>query len=340
MHYIGCDVSKQKLDFCLLIQNEDDRDPSTLRSRSKTKTVANTIVGIQHFLSWLEKNDVADASSIHVAMEGTGVYHEVAAHELTRLGVVVSVCNPAQTKNFGKGLGIQNKNDSIDSYVLACFCEKVRPRQWQPASPEAYTLRMYIARLDALTGDLVRERNRAEKAAATHTPEDVLSSINDGIAFLKMQTASLQKNIDAHIARHETLQQDMSLLTSIPAIGNRVGAAMLALLHRYSFDSADQVAAYIGVVPVMRQSGTSLAAKSKMSQQGPKQLRSLFYMAAVCSIRKNGNPLTRPFYERLLQRGKPKKVALGAVMKKLVHICYGVFQSKTPFDPQKIQKNC
>ena len=335
MHYIGCDVSKQKLDFCLLAQNEKDR--SALRSKSKTKTVANTVVGIETFLNWLTKHDVPDASCIHIAMEGTGVYHEAAAHELAKRGAIVSVCNPAQTKNFGKGLGIQNKNDSIDSYVLACFCEKVRPRQWQPASPEAYTLRLFISRLDAITGDLVRERNRAEKAAATHTPAEVLSSINDGIAFLKLQLATIQKSIDKHIARHENLTQDMSLLTSIPAIGNRVGASMLALLHRYSFDSADQVAAYIGVVPVMRQSGTSLMARAKMSRQGPKQLRSLLYMAAVCAIRKNGNPLARPFYERLLKKGKPKKVALGAVMKKLVHICYGVFQSKTPFDPQKAQ---
>lgn len=332
MRYIGCDVSKQKLDFCLLIQNEIDRDLSTLRSRSKTKTVANTAIGIQNFLDWLKKHDVADTTSIHIAMEGTGVYHEAAAQELSKHGAVVSVCNPAQTKNFGRGLGIQNKNDSIDSFVLACFCEKVRPRQWQPASREADTLRMYIARLDSLTEDLVRERNRAEKAAATHTPDEVQNSINDSIAFLKMQMATVQKGIDTHIARHEILQQDMRLLTSIPAVGSRVGSAMLALLHRYSFDSADQLAAYIGVVPVMRQSGTSLAARSRMSRRGPKQLRSLLYMAAVCAIRKNGNPLARPLYERLVKKGKPKKVALGAVMKKLVHICYGVFRSKAPFN--------
>lgn len=332
MHYIGCDVSKQKLDFCLLIQSENDKDQSTLRPKSKSKTVANTVAGIQDFINWLKKNNVTDVSCAHIAMEGTGVYHENSAHELTKHGAIVSVCNPAQTKNFGKGIGIKNKNDSIDSYVLACFCEKVSPRRWLPCSPEAYTLRVLIARIDAITGDLVRERNRAEKAAATYTPDDVVCSIHDGIAFLKIQLASIQKSVDTHISSHENLKQDMCLLTSIPAVGKRVGAAMLAILHRYSFDSAEQLAAYLGLVPIMRQSGTSLAGRPRMSQQGPKRMRSLLYMAAVCAIRKNGNPLARPLYERLLLKGKAKKAALGAVMRKLAHICFGVFRSKIPFN--------
>lgn len=332
MHYLGCDVSKQKLDFCLLTENKSDKDQGALRPRSKSKTVANTSAGIEEFLNWLKRNDVTDVCCAHVAMEGTGVYHEVAAYELTKHGIIVSVCNPAQTKNFGRGVGIQNKNDSIDSYVLAYYCQKVNPRPWIPPSPEAYTLRVLIARTDAITNDLVREQNRAEKAAATRTPDTVVCSIQDSIEFLKMQLASIQKDIDEHISSHENLRQDMCFLTSIPAIGNRVGAAMLSLLHCHSFDSAEQLAAYLGLVPIMRQSGTSLAGKPRTSHQGPKRLRSLLYMAAVCAIRKKyGNTLVRPLYERLLAKGKAKKLALGAVMRKLVHICFGVFRSKTPF---------
>lgn len=331
MHYLGCDVSKQKLDFCLLIESKNDKDQGTLRLRSKCKTVANTAAGIKEFVNWLKRNDVTDVSRAHVAMEGTGVYHEIAAYELTKYDVTVSVCNPTQTKNFGKGIGIQNKNDTIDSYVLAYYCQKANPRPWIPPSPEAYTLKALIARTDAITCDLVREQNRAEKAAATQTPDVVMCSIQNGIAFLKTQLASIQETIDEHISSHENLKQDMRLLTSIPAIGKRVGAAMLAVLHRYSFDSAEQLAAYLGLVPITRLSGTSLAARPRTSHQGPKRLRSLLYMAAVCAIRKNGNPLVHPLYERLLAKGKAKKLALGAVMRKLVHICFGVFRNKTPF---------
>jgi transposase len=331
MHYIGCDVSKKKLDFCLLIKEEVIDEPTGQRDRTKYKTVENTKSGIKDFVRWLAKNHVTDISTAHIAMEGTGVYHEIAAHEITQHGAIVSVCNPAQTKSFGKGLGIRNKNDEIDSYVLACFCEKVNPRPWTPCSPEAYTLRMLVARTDAITSDLTRFRNRAEKAAATQTPEIVLHSIDEAIKFHKNQLLEIQEEIERHITNHESLKNDMSLLTSIPAIGKRCGAAMLATLHRYTFDSAEQLAAYIGLVPIMRKSGTSLSGKPRMSRQGPKSLRALLYMAAVCAIRKNGNPVARALYERLLLKGKAKKAALGAVMRKLAHICYGVFRSKTPF---------
>jgi transposase len=203
---------------------------------------------------------------------------------------------------------------------------------WTPPSPEAYTLKVLITRSDAITADLVRERNRAEKAAATRTPEAVIYSINDGIAFLEGQLASIRKIIRKHINEHENLKQDMLLLTSIPAIGDKVGSAMLALFHCYSFESAEQLAAYLGLVPTERQSGTSLVGKPHLAKHGPKHLRSLLYMAAMCAIRKNGNPLCRAVYERLLKKGKAKKAALGAVMRKLAHICFGVFTNKTPFN--------
>lgn len=341
MHALGCDVSKQKLDFSLLPQDDGNKNRDTLRQKSKSKTVANTPAGIEEMLKWLRKNGVEDLSSVHVAMEGTGIYHEVAAYELSKHGVIVSVCNPAQTKSFGRGIGIQNKNDRIDSYVLAHYCQSANPRPWTPPSPEAYDLKSLVARTDAITSDLVREKNRAEKAAATRTPEAVVRSIHESIAFLKRQLASIQETIDKHIASHESLKQDMRLLTSIPAIGNRVGTAMLAVQRRHTFDSAEQLAAYLGLVPIMRQSGTSLAGKSRTSHQGPKRLRSLLYMAAVCAIRKNnGNPLVQPLYERLLKKGKAKKLALGAVMRKLVHICFGVLKNKTPFDVSVATGNC
>lgn len=221
--------------------------------------------------------------------------------------------------------------------MLACFCQSTNPRPWTPPAPEAYELKILIARTDAITTDLVREKNRAEKAAATRTPEAVICSINEGIEFLEGQLASLQKIITKHINQHEKLKQDMLLLTSIPAIGNKVGSAMLALLHCYSFDSAEQLAAYLGLVPIERQSGTSLSGKPHLSKHGPKRLRAHLYMAAVCAIRrKNGNPVVREIYDRLLKKGKAKKAALGAVMRKLAHICYGVFTNQTPFTASQL----
>ena len=108
---------------------------------------------------------------------------------------------------------------------------------------------------------------------------------------------------------------------------------MLAILHTHSFESAEQLAAYLGLVPIERQSGTSLLGKPRMSRHGPKRLRSLLYMASMCAIRKKyGNPLARALYEKLVRKGKAKKAAIGAVMRKLAHLCFGVIRSQTPFD--------
>lgn len=332
MHYLGCDVSKTKLDFCLLKPQAHDELSACARSESKNKTVANTEEGLLELARWLTRNGVMDLADVHVAMEGTGVYHHTAAFGLTKLGLLVSVCNPAQTKSFGKGMGIRNKNDTIDSFVLASFCRNVKPRKWKQPSPEAHSLKMLISRLNTLIDELGREKNRSEKAAATHTPETVLQSINDSIQFITQQIKNIQITIDNHIESNASLKEDMLLLISIPAIGKRVGAAILSVLHCNSFDTAEQFAAFLGLVPIERQSGGSVLAKPRMSRQGPPRIKALLYMASVCAIRKkNGNSVARELYERLLKKGKAKKAALGAVMKKLALFCFGVLRTRTPF---------
>lgn len=339
MHHLGCDVSKQKLDFCLLIESsENQNDKKDSYARSKTKVLPNTKAGIAELAIWLRKNGVTEFSSTHIAMEGTGVYHENAAYELVQQGFIVSICNPSQTKRFGQGIGIRNKTDRVDSYVLACFCKITNPRHWRPPSPESRALKAYIARADALNRDLIREQNRGEKASSTLTPEEVTQSIKENIRDLKARLEKMYEVIEGHINHHDKLKNDMRLITSIPAIGNKVGAAMLALLHCHTFDSAEQLASYLGLAPIERQSGTSLAMKSKMSKHGPVRMRALLYMASITAIRSNGNPIARDLYERLVQKGKPKKAALGAVMRKLAHICFGVLRNQTSFDPNEIHQ--
>ncbi|WP_211251778.1 transposase, partial [Andreprevotia chitinilytica] len=103
------------------------------------------------------------------------------------------------------------------------------------------------------------------------------------------------------------------------------------IMHRYRFRSAEQLAAYLGLVPVERQSGSSLAGPSRLSKAGPARVRAVLYMAAVVAIRYN--PDIKAHYERLLARGKAKKSALGAAMRKLVHLCFGVLKTQKPYQP-------
>lgn len=319
MFYLGMDVSKAKLNCCLLDE---------MGERRKSKVVANSGTGVTVLLEWAGKQG-APASQLHVVMEATGVYHEQVAVALADAGVTVSIINPAQVKDFGKGLAVRTKTDGVDSIVLARYGMLLKPAPWQPPPVEARELQAFLARRDAVAEDLRRERNRHEKACATHTPPLIINSIMASIEFLDAELKRLQNAIDDHIDRHPGLKRDMALLTSIPAVGERVGNSMLAIMHAHRFDSAEQVAAYLGLVPVERQSGSSVLGRAKLSKAGPARVRAVLYMAAVVAA--HCNPHVRALYERLVARGKSKMSALGAAMRKLVHLCFGVIKNQRPY---------
>ncbi len=317
MFYLGIDVAKAKLDCCLLL------DPES--TKRKSKVVANTKAGFVTLLQWLGGKGVS-LPQLHAVMEGTGVYHEQAALALADAGVTVSIVNPAQIRDFGRGLAVRTKTDGVDSFVLARYGALLKPAAWQPPAPESRVLRALLARREAVAQDLQRELNRLEKADATETPVLIRQSIDGSIAFLRKQLAQLQENIDHHIDSHPNLRCDMDLLTSIPAVGPQTASNLLAIVHLHRFDSAEQLAAYLGLVPVERQSGSSLLGRARLSKAGPPKIRAVLYMAAIVATKYN--PHVKAVYDRLLARGKAKKAALGAAMRKIVHLCFGVLNTR------------
>ena len=319
MFYLGIDVSKAKLHACLL-------EPAG--GKGKTKAVDNTAAGIALLLNWAARHGALPAQ-VHAVMEATGVYHEPTALALFDSGVTVSIVNPAQAKDVARGLAVRTKTDGVDSWVLARFGALLNPPAWQPPPPEVRDLRALLARREALAQDVRREQNRREKALATATPLRVRQSIDDAISFLEQELARLQQDIDDQINGHPSLKADSALLTSIPAVGPQVSNQLLTLLRSHPFQSAGQLAAYLGVVPVERQSATSLLGPARLSKAGPARVRAVLYMAAVVAIRYN--PHVKALYERLVARGKAKKAALGAAMRKLVHLCVGVFKTRQPY---------
>jgi transposase len=320
MFYLGMDVAKAKLDCCLLLDEAS--------GKRKTKVVNNAKSGIVDLLVWVAKQNVS-SKELHVVMEGTGVYHEQAALALANAGVTVSIVNPAQVKDFGRGLAVRTKTDGVDSFVLARYGALLNPPAWQPPAPEARMLQALLSRREAIAQDLQRERNRQEKADATDTPERIRQSLAGSIEFLVKQLAELQHDIDQHIDRHPNLKDDMALLQSIPAVGPQVGGNLLSVMHSHNFESAEQLAAYLGLVPVERQSGSSVLGRARLSKAGPARIRAVLYMAAVVATR--CNPHVKAVYERLLARGKSKMSALGAAMRKLVHLCFGVLKTRKPY---------
>jgi transposase len=321
MFYLGMDVAKAKLDCCLLL------DESI--GKRKTKVVSNTKSGIVDLLMWVAKQYISP-EELHVIMEGTGVYHEQAALALSDAGVTVSIVNPAQVKDFGRSMAVRTKTDGVDSFVLARFGALLKPMIWTPPTPEARVLQALLARRDAVAQDLQRERNRQEKAGATDTPKRIQQSLVDSIEFLTKQLMQLQQDIDGHIKKHSGLKNDLALLQSIPAVGPQVGRNMLSVMHSHHFNSAEQLAAYLGLVPVERQSGSSVLGRPRLSKAGPARIRAALYMASVVAIR--FNPHVKAVYDRLVARGKSKMAALGAAMRKLVHLCFGVLKNRKPYE--------
>jgi transposase len=322
MFFIGIDVSKAKLDCSLLLD--------VTSSKRRAKSVANSKTGVSELLTWCAKQNTSP-QELHAILEGTGVYHEQAALALADAGVTVSIVNPAQVKDFGRSLGVRTKTDGIDSLVLARYGALLNPRPWTPPAPEARVLQALLSRREAIAQDLQRERNRLEKADATNTPLSISQSIEESIAFLGQQLEKLQHDIDDHIDKHPNLKADRDLLISIPAVGPQVGNHLLAVMHNHQFQSAEQLAAYLGLVPAERQSGTSILGRPHLSKAGPARIRAILYMAAIVATQHN--PHIKALYQRLQERGKTKMSALGAAMRKLVHLCFGVLKTRKPYQP-------
>ena len=320
MFFIGIDVSKAKLDCSLLVD--------VASSKRKTKSVANAKSGIADLLTWVVKQGIGP-TELHAILEGTGVYHESAALALCEAGVTVSIVNPAQVRDFGRGLAVRTQTDGVDSFVLARYGALLNPRAWTPPSAEARLLQALLSRREAIAQDLQRERNRLEKAEATETPDLIRQSIVDSITFHTQQLHKLQQDINDHIDRHPGLKADLDLLQSIPAVGPQVGTQLLAVIQQHAFQSAEQLAAYLGLVPVERQAGSSLLGRARLSKAGPARVRAVLYMAAIVAVRYN--PHVKSLYDRLLARGKSKMAALGAAMRKLVHLCFGVLKTRKPY---------
>lgn len=318
---IGIDVSKLKLD-CLWLRDEKT-------GKIKTKVLKNTKDGFKELITWTKKQTGLENNQLYFYVEATGIYHEALAYALYEAGCHVSVINPARIKDYGKSLGINLKTDKSDSRVIARYGLKENPVAWEPEPSEIRHLKALLARIDAIEKDKQREENRLEKAEITQVSKEVIKSIKAVIAYLSKQKKCLETMIDNHINKHPRLKSDRKLLLSIPGVGPVISRYMLAVIHSRNFKKASQCAAYLGLNPVEYESGTSVKKRPHLSKAGNAKIRAKLYMAAVVSIKHN--PHIKKHYDNLLLRGKAKMSAIGAAMRKLVHLCFGVLKNQKEY---------
>lgn len=319
---IGIDVSKEKLDVLWIEDN--------VKHKVKTKVFSNNSSTYPLLAAWALRHTKANIQEIRFVMEATGIYHEPLAYALFNEGAEVSVVNPARINAFAKSLGIHNKTDKRDSYIIARYGQSMDLRNWQPEPEEIRELKALIARYQALQKDLQREQNRLEKASITQVSNVVLTSITNMIEVLKTQKAELKTEID----HHPGLKKDRQLLESIPGVGEVISMLMVAVIRSREFNKAPQCAAFLGLTPVQRESGTSGHKAPRLSKMGDGKIRSKLYLGAVVATRYN--PDIKRQYERLLKNGKSKMSALGAAMRKLVQICFGVLKHQCEYQPQSV----
>lgn len=315
---VGIDVSKQKLDLALL-----------MNGKIKSKVVANTPAGFNQLHDWLTERG-AQPTHAHLCMEATGPYSEAVALALVEQGWPVSVVNPARIKGYAQGELTRNKTDRADAALLARFCLAMRPSFWTPPPPAYRELRAWVDRLQALKDMRQQESNRME-AHQTTGQYTLIQSVQAHLDWLDQQITQLECDIDDHINRHPELRQDADLMSSIPGIGSTTVAKVLAYIGDVRrFDSAKAMAAFIGVTPRQRISGSSVRGRTMLSRTGHAALRKALYMPGLVALRHN--PAMKVFGDRLKNNGLAPKAIVGAAMRKLAHMIYGVVTSGKPFD--------
>lgn len=311
---LGIDISKKDFHVALLKEN----------GGTKPKKFTNNTAGFESLQSWLKQQGVAE---LHACMEATSIYGEALAEFLYEAGYQVSIVNPARIKGFAKSELLRTKTDSVDAALIARFCAAVKPSFWTPTAPEVKELQALLRRLDSLMEMSIAEQNRLETATAT-----VAGLTQEHLEYLQQQQAQIKQLISDHFNRHPHLKQQRDLLKSIPGIGDVTASVLLAEIGRIEdYKNARQLAAYAGLTPCERSSGTSVRGKTRLSGMGNVRLRKALYMPAVVAMRHN--PLLKAMSERLLGRGKVKMQVIGALMRKLVHLAFGILKSQKPFNP-------
>ena len=312
---LGIDVSKRKFDVAL--RRAD--------GKRRSRVFPNSEAGFQQLQGWLGRLGM---EQVHACLESTGTYGLALARFLHEAGYRVSVVNPACIKAFADSELKRAKTDRVDAKVIARFCAAMSPQPWQPPPAHISQLQALVRRVESVQQMMQQERNRQQ---APGIAEPVRASLERTVGLLEQELVRLREQIADHIHQHPELKRRRDLLCSIPGIGETTAARVLSEISATEFSRARQLAAYAGLVPSPRQSGSSVRGRGRLSKRGNVRLRRALYWPAIVAMRHN--PTLRAFAQRLREAGKPTMVIVAALMRKLLHIAFGVLKHDRPFDP-------
>jgi transposase len=318
MNVLGIDLAKRTFDVTLL----------SVDGKRRHQQFPNNQAGFDKLLRWLKKLSITE---LHACMEATNVYWEALALFLHQHGYTVSVVNPARIKGFAMSKMQRNKTDKLDSFIIASFCAQGKPDAWIPPTDVQRKLRALVRHRDDLIVTRVQQHNRLSDT----TDSAVQLSLRSLLDTIEAQLQVVEQQIKELLAEHGEMASKVALMTAIVGIGAVTAYKLLAEFYDLErYESAKAVAADAGLTPAQYESGTSVKRRTRMSKVGKAGVRAALYWPAITAM--THCKAIKQFAARLAARGKAKGVIIGAVMRKLLHIVYGVLKHKTAYDPNKV----
>ena len=327
MFVLGLDIGKSEV-YARLLQVQAPGTPTPV---GVVKAVTNTAKGHEQLLLWLTKAG-AVREDLWVVMESTSVYWERIAITLHEAGCIVSVVNAAQIKFFAKSTLRRGKTDKLDAELIARYGVVMQPARWLPPEADLVELRALLHARDTIVELLTLEAGRHHAMDHQYQPHPKAVGFCEARQkLLEQQLEEANGAIKALVHASEEVQEQVKLLTSMPGIGPLTASILLVeTLHLSRMESSNQWAAYAGLSPVPRQSG-SFTGRTHISKIGNGRLRRAFYLCALTASRMKNT--FGDFYRHLIAQGKPKKVALIALARKLLRVAFAVLKSGQKFNP-------
>jgi transposase len=302
--YVGIDVSKDRLDVAML-------------GEERGWQVDNTQAGIAKLVQQMQ-----EVCPELIVVEASGGYQRAVVEGLFHAGLCVAVVNPARVRQFARACGLLAKTDKLDAQVLAVFGQRVQPKPYTGKSETEKHLGALLVRRKQVEEMLKAEQNRLRTVSSS-----LRGSVERSIAFLKEEKKILDEQIQQFLAEQEAWQEQMEILKSTPGVGMVTTATLLAELPELGKMDRKKIAALVGVAPMNYDSGKKRGYRK--TKGGRTDVRSVLYMSTLVATRYN--PLIRTQYQHLLKRGKEKKVALTACMRKFLTILNAMMRDQQPF---------
>ena len=308
---VGIDIAKDKLDIWT--------------EQVKYMTIKNCATAIKTYF----KANLKDAEKVRIVIESTGKYHRLAHKTFHELGCEVMVINPYQSRNFARSMNIQCKTDKVDAKVLCMFGETIKFKATAPMDKTNEEMHELCGRRTQIMQELVAEKGRLHGAH-----KKVLKSIESHIKFLKNEIETIDEELKKITSDDDDLSRKSEILRTVPGVGPVLAMSVLTYLPEIGTLSRGETGCLAGLAPMNNESGTMRGKRS--IKKGRKPLRDSLYMPIMNAVRHND--VLIKVYKRLIEAGKPCKVAFVACMRKLLCILNAMIRENREWSDNLVKK--